>query len=216
MDPLSITGTCIGLAATIGKTSYNVATFVRQVRDARSDMDLISRELVSLKTALEMLAEDTNKPGAVIPGSLETQVQSVVGNCSVVVTQLDEALKKYEGEKTRTKVKWTWKGKDEMEKYRITLAAHKGALDLAIDLTALYEAFCPSLQLQLIDHVLADRSQEISKRTPKSCAKTQLRSSRTHNKSSSKSRSCRRDYRKLRSMVALRVVDSYFKSTSTI
>jgi hypothetical protein len=32
-----------------------------------------------------------------------------------------------------------WKGKDEMDKYKIMLAAHKSALDSAIDLTALYD-----------------------------------------------------------------------------
>ena len=137
MDPLSITATCVGLAATIGKTSYQVATFVRRVRDARADMDAISRELVSLKTALEMLAEDATAPGVEMPRSLETQVQSIVGNCSDVVSQLDAALERYEGERLATRVKWTWMGKDEMDKYRTTLAAHKGALDLAVDLTQL-------------------------------------------------------------------------------
>ena len=142
MDPLSITAASVGLAATIGRTSYQVATFVRSVRDARADMDAISRELVSLKTALEMLAGDTNAPGVSLPESLEKQVQSIMHNCSDVVSQLDSALKKYSGEKASTKVKWTWKGRDEMDKYRITLAAHKGALDLAIDLTALYDPVC--------------------------------------------------------------------------
>jgi hypothetical protein len=137
MDPLSITATSIGLAATIGKTSYQVASFVRSVRDARADMDAISRELVSLKIALEMLADDTNAPGVMIPESLEKQVQSIMTNCSDVVFQLNGALEKYEGERAITKVKWTWKGRDEMDKYRITLAAHKGALNLAIELTAL-------------------------------------------------------------------------------
>jgi hypothetical protein len=140
MDPLSITATSIGLAANIGKTSYQVASFIRSVRDARADMDAISRELVSLKIALEMLADDVNTVGVKIPESLEKQVQSIISNCSDVVLQLDSTLKKYEGERAITKVKWTWKGRDEMDKYRITLAAHKGALDLAIELTTLYDS----------------------------------------------------------------------------
>ncbi|KAF1995133.1 hypothetical protein P154DRAFT_581172 [Amniculicola lignicola CBS 123094] len=139
MDPLSITAACASLAINIGKTSSQVTTFVRSVRDARGDMDAISRELVSLKTALDMLADDTEKPGVKIPDSLD----GILSNCSDVMRQLDMALEKYESERLATRVKWTWSGKEEMDKYRILIAAHKGSLNLAIDLTTLYAALFP-------------------------------------------------------------------------
>jgi hypothetical protein len=158
MDPLSIAATSIGLATTIGTMSYRVASFIRAIRDAHDDIDAISRELVSLKIALEMLADDTDTPGVTIPERLERQVQSIISNCSDVVSRLDNTLKKYEGEKAITKVKWTWKGKDEIDKYRITLAAHKGALHLAIELIGLYNSvsFISSIINLLINWTLAD------------------------------------------------------------
>jgi hypothetical protein len=58
MDPLSITVACVSLTASIAKTSLVVTTFVRAVRSARSDLDAVSRELASLTTLLELIAED--------------------------------------------------------------------------------------------------------------------------------------------------------------
>jgi hypothetical protein len=62
MDPLSISATCISLVGTIVKTSIVVTGFVRDVRAARSDLDAVSRELLSLKTVLELLADDVADP----------------------------------------------------------------------------------------------------------------------------------------------------------
>jgi hypothetical protein len=60
MDPISFTATCIGLASTITRTSLIVIGFVKDVRAARSDLDAVSRELLSLKTVLELLVDDIN------------------------------------------------------------------------------------------------------------------------------------------------------------
>ncbi len=62
MYPVSIAAGALGIAGTISKLSVSISTFVRQVRDARADMDEVLWELVSLKTILEMLAEDTAEP----------------------------------------------------------------------------------------------------------------------------------------------------------
>ena len=62
MDQLSIAGTCISLVGTITKTSIVVTSFVRDVDVARSDLDAVSRELLSLKTVLELLADDVADP----------------------------------------------------------------------------------------------------------------------------------------------------------
>ncbi len=136
MDPLSIAGTCVGLAATIARTTVEVSQFMRNVRDARSEMDAIARELGSLATVLDILADDA-KTASKIPDSLEKQVLGIASNCSDVVVQLETTLKKYDGERLKTRVKWTFSGKDDMDKYKSTLAAHKSALDLALELLTL-------------------------------------------------------------------------------
>jgi ankyrin repeat protein len=100
-------------------------------------MDAISRELGSLATILDMLADDA-RTAVNVPDSLGKQVLGIALNCSDVVVQLKTTLEKYNDERLKTRVIWTFSGKDEMEKYKTTLAAHKSALDLALELLTLY------------------------------------------------------------------------------
>jgi hypothetical protein len=137
MDPLSITTGCVALLGTIAKTSEAIAKFVRGVRNARSDMDAISGEIGSLKTVLELLADDVGVPEVKVPENLERQVLGIVANCSDVLTQLEATLQKYQEDKLSSKMKWTWSGKDDMTKFKSSLMAHKGALDMALELTAM-------------------------------------------------------------------------------
>lgn len=82
MDPLSISATCIGLASTIIKTSNLVTGFVRDVRAARTDLDAVSRKLLSSKTVLELVADDIAVPtGSAFPESLMKQIAGIVKNC---------------------------------------------------------------------------------------------------------------------------------------
>ena len=131
-DPLSIAGSAVGLAATIGRVVKDVEQFMRQVREARADMDAISRELWSVRAALEMLADDV-KSGVNVPQTLE----DILKNCGEVTERLDATLKKYNSERLQVRVKYVWSGKETINGYRSTLAAHKGALDLAVDLITL-------------------------------------------------------------------------------
>jgi hypothetical protein len=83
MDPLSITATCIALVSTITKTSLLVGGFVKDVRAARSDLDGVSRELLSLKTVLELLADDvTDSTNESFPQTLQKQITGIIGNCT--------------------------------------------------------------------------------------------------------------------------------------
>jgi len=132
-DPFSIAATATGLAVTIVKVSKDVEHFMRQVREARREMDAVCRELGSLRSALEMLAGDMDAPGVAVPQTLE----DILSNCEEVLGQLESCLKKYNSERLNTRVKYVWSGKETVAGYRAALAAHKGALDLAIDVMTL-------------------------------------------------------------------------------
>jgi hypothetical protein len=86
MDPLSISTGALAIAGTIGRLSITISAFVREVRDARNDMDEVLRELVSLKTTLEMLAEDTEgQKSNDLPGSLTKQISGILNGCDRVI-----------------------------------------------------------------------------------------------------------------------------------
>jgi hypothetical protein len=70
---------------TITKVFLTINIFVRTARDALGDLDLVSRELISLKTVLELLAEDTKGTAHTLPQNLEKQISGIIGNCNGVV-----------------------------------------------------------------------------------------------------------------------------------
>lgn len=138
MDPLSITATCISLVSTITKTSLFVGGFVKDVRAARSDLDGVSRELLSLKTVLELLAEDAaDSARESFPQTLQKQITGIISNCTGVVVDIEETLKKHEGGKLNKAAQWVAFGKNDMVKLRSSLEAHKSALEIALEMVTL-------------------------------------------------------------------------------
>jgi hypothetical protein len=138
MDPLSITATCLGLISTITKTSLVVVGFVKDVRAARSDLDSVSRELLSLKTVLELLADDvTDSTNESFPQTLQKQIAGIVTNCTEVVGDIERTLTKHEGGKLNKAAQWVAFGKNDVLRLRSSLEAHKSALEIALDMVTL-------------------------------------------------------------------------------
>ena len=138
MDPLSITATCVGLASTITRTSLVVISFVKDVRSARSDLDVISRELSSLKIILELLAEDVNDSTTLsIPQTLQKQITGIITNCTGVVVDIEKTLVEHGGGRMNKAAKWVASGKSDVAKLQLSLEAHKSALEIALDMVAL-------------------------------------------------------------------------------
>ncbi|KAH3912720.1 hypothetical protein HBI56_155850 [Parastagonospora nodorum] len=156
MDPLSISVSCITLITTITQVSVAVTNFVREVRDARGDLDAISRELVSLKSVLELLAEDTEGPHtATLPERLKDQIIDILKNCKHVVTDVEASLKKHSASRLGRAGHWAvGGGKGDMTKFRSSLETHKTALGLALDMVAI-----------TITRDIKDDTQEIRKDT---------------------------------------------------
>jgi hypothetical protein len=149
MDPLSITAGCSNLVTTVLKVSIQINDFVREVRDARWDLDAVSRELISLKTLLEILSEDAeNSTGGGFPQSLVSQICGILTNCGGVLEQIEASLQKHAGGGVKRGVKWSLSGRDDMNKLRSSLEAHKSALDIALDMVALYVS-CTDIKTRL-------------------------------------------------------------------
>jgi hypothetical protein len=149
MDALSVATACLTLVGSITKLSFQIHGFVREVREARGDMDAVSRELQSLKTILEILAEDaetsttTNSTNGFFPATLGRQISGIVANCGGVVVQIEQCLERHgcgerSGAGLRAGTRWSLVGKGDMEKLRSSLEAHKSALDIALEMVTLY------------------------------------------------------------------------------
>lgn len=137
MDPLSIATGCAGLITAIGGLSINLHSFVRTCREAHGDLDSVSRELLSLQTILELIKEDASDSSKPFPKTLNQHVTAILGNCNLVVTEIQTCITKYGQDRLKTRVAWAINGQGDISKLRSSLEAHKTALEIALDMLAL-------------------------------------------------------------------------------
>lgn len=130
MDPFSIAGTSIALAGTITTLTTSLIAFIRDVRDARGDVEEISLELHSLKMILELLANDSTVP---LPLIIETQLDSVLSNCTRLVADISQCIQQHQGSRLQKGLRWVAIGRGDMANLRSTLEAHKTTLNLLLE-----------------------------------------------------------------------------------
>ena len=95
MDLFTVSTGCIGLLAGIAQLSTQISAFVSSVRDARRDMDAVSRELSSLSLCLGTLRDDSAK--IEYPDGLRENLIAVLKNCDSVVKEMTALLEKLSG-----------------------------------------------------------------------------------------------------------------------
>ncbi|KAI2628294.1 Rho GTPase activation protein [Xylaria nigripes] len=133
MDSQSLASDCTALHDKISKLLSTLADFVRHVREARSDLDAVSRELHSLQTVLGLLKEDA----VLLPLELAEQAPTIIEQCSHMVDQLDEYVSTLHNlvlSKQEKRTQWLGTGRIETASFRAALEAHKVTIGLALDL----------------------------------------------------------------------------------
>ena len=133
---LAIAVACTSLISNIVTLSKQIVTFVSDFRDARKDMDAVSRELSSLSLCLEGLRNDSSK--IQLPTSLQQNLVGVLRNCDDVTKEMRELLRKLSSENLGRRMQWSIIARDEMNKLRSRLEAHKSAIDIALDMISMY------------------------------------------------------------------------------
>ncbi|OTB12655.1 hypothetical protein K445DRAFT_43416, partial [Daldinia sp. EC12] len=124
---------CITLGNAITTANNILNGFVREVREARSDVDGVSRELHSLQSVLELLNEDAS----LFPPELAERIPTVLEHCARVVDELDaviSSLNSDELSRQDKRAQWLATGRQEVAIFRTALEAHKAVLGLALDL----------------------------------------------------------------------------------
>ncbi|KAL2072027.1 hypothetical protein VTL71DRAFT_11370 [Oculimacula yallundae] len=135
MDPLSITTACVSLGGTIGPLSLKINTFVREVRDARSDMEAVKKELGSLELVLGIVEDEFKQfesPG--YKPALVKQVHGILASCGDILKDIEKTLEKFSRNRLRNKLKWAISGREDINKMRSYLQGHTAALDIVIEM----------------------------------------------------------------------------------
>jgi chromosome segregation ATPase len=133
---LAITVASASLISGIVTLSKQVTTFVSDVRAARKDMEAVSGELSSLTLCLEALRNDSLN--IKFSESLQQNLVGVLRNCDDVIKEMQDLLKKLSSESLGRRMEWSMLARDEMNKLRSRLEAHKSAIDIALDLISMY------------------------------------------------------------------------------
>ncbi|KAH8681041.1 hypothetical protein BX600DRAFT_10540 [Xylariales sp. PMI_506] len=129
----TITTDCIELGSTIHRASLILNEYVREVREARADLDAVSRELHSLQSVLNLLKDDASS----LPSKLSTETPALVQQCNRTVSELDADLLALDGSalsRTQKRSQWISRGKQQMAELMPALEAHRIILGLALDL----------------------------------------------------------------------------------
>ncbi|KAK3332970.1 hypothetical protein B0T19DRAFT_398689 [Cercophora scortea] len=136
MDPISIATACLALISAAGKTSLAVTKFVRGCYEARSDLAGIAGELSQLQLIIELLKDDSAvNDSSITPESLQAQVLSTIKNCMAIIEQINDVVQKHQSKIGA--VKWASYGKTEIAGLRMSLEAHRGSLNLMLELVSL-------------------------------------------------------------------------------
>ncbi|RSL73890.1 hypothetical protein CEP54_000293 [Fusarium duplospermum] len=137
MDPLSIAASCAGLISAIGALSLSIHGFVRTCREARKDLDKVSRELQSLQLVLGLIEDDATNEEKPFPPVIRQHVSRIISNCNSVILEIEACIAQYGQKQLKARVTWAIGGQSDVEKLRTNLEAHKSSLELALDMHTL-------------------------------------------------------------------------------
>ncbi|KAI0193426.1 Rho GTPase activation protein [Astrocystis sublimbata] len=132
-SPSTIAADCIDLDTRIINLHLALAALVRHVREARSDVDAVSRELHSLQTVVAFLKEDA----ILFPPELAEHTPAIIGQCSALIESLDGSISVIDNQnlsKLEKRTEWRDVGRLEIPRFGASLEAHKEAIGLALDL----------------------------------------------------------------------------------
>ena len=163
MDPLSITTAALSLLGTSIALSKQISAFVIATKDARKDMDAVSRELASLQLCLESLKEEGDANH--FPQKLRESLIFIMRNCQDIVDQLGSLLARFASGNIGRRLQWSLTGRDEAERLRNSLEAHKSAIEIALTVSAVTignQVYTDTQLIQVNTNTIPDIKQDTS------------------------------------------------------
>ncbi|KAF4467141.1 hypothetical protein FALBO_6000 [Fusarium albosuccineum] len=134
-DPLSIAASCVAFIEFTRKTFTVINTFIKDCKEAKSDLSAVSTELSHLNQTLERLSdllkgenEAVNSP---LLSSCLADISRIIQDCHSVTSQISNELSKNRGRFAA--IVWATERKDKVASMKKLLEAHRSALNLAID-----------------------------------------------------------------------------------
>lgn len=131
----SINTGCFAASNAITKTVPSLRSFIREVREARAELDAVLAEINSLEGVLEILKDDASA----FPLDLARRTPPLLEHCTSIIQQIEGYMHVCNGlGLTKRDKKFRWMAiKGDMEKLRLTLEGYKSVLALVTDLVGM-------------------------------------------------------------------------------
>lgn len=130
---------CVAASHAITKTAPALRSFIREVREARAELDAVLAELQSLEGVLDALKDDA----AAFPLDLARRTPPLLEHGTSIVQQIEGYMHVCNGlGLTKRDKKFRWMAiRGDMDKLRLTLEGYKSMLALVTDLIGMYVCF---------------------------------------------------------------------------
>lgn len=134
MEAIGAASSVLAIVQLAGKVSVAATSFMRDVKDARRDMIQVKKNLSTLSTVLEIIAEDLtdNAPSTGILQNLHRQVVNIASSCRVVLLDIGEVIGP-----DHSRMGWVTSGRTRVDKLRAGLEDHLSSLDIALDMMSM-------------------------------------------------------------------------------
>lgn len=131
----SISTSCLAAGNAVVQTSPALRLFIREVREARPELDAVLAEIHSLDGVLDILKDDA----ASFPADLARRTPPLLKHCTAIIKQIEGYMHVCNGAGlTAREKKFRWLAiKGDMVKLRLTLEGYKSILAVVTDLVAL-------------------------------------------------------------------------------
>lgn len=142
MNSLSIVDASIATIQLINAASISISSFIRSVRESRSDLNIVENELQSIKRTLELLREDLDtesgsEASTSLPISFKKQILGIIDCCATTIRQIQESLEKsrnFLAKSVAGQIRWAMNGKLDIQRHHSVLESNRRALEIAVDL----------------------------------------------------------------------------------
>jgi hypothetical protein len=137
MDPFSITTAAVSLAIAIGQVTSSISQFVKEIKEANNDLDLVSQELSSLINILNIISgNDATTFLQDFPTNLRCQLEEVIQGCGRAIKDINKLLKKHQSGMLAP-LRWAQSGSAEANSIRTRLEVYKSTLNIVLGFLSL-------------------------------------------------------------------------------
>ena len=132
MDGLSIATAYFAFIEIADKTFKVVSEFVRDCKDAKTDLEAVNRELLALKRTLNLLKDLVSESDeSDLTNNTKRDIRDIIQNSLGIAATLDDELRGQQG--SLLAVNWAARGKRKVATYRVILETNRRALSLAVE-----------------------------------------------------------------------------------